>query len=174
MKERLKELLKERAIRKGTFKLSSGGTSDFYVDGKQVTLHPEGAYLTAKLIWEKIKDLKADAIGGLTLGADPIAAAVALISKDEPKPIVGFIVRKETKGHGLQRDIEGLIRPGLKVVIIDDVITKGTSTLKAIEAVKKMACKVVKVVCLLDREEGAAETLKGYDFDPLFKRSDFG
>jgi len=172
-KEELLKLLKERAVKTGEFTLASGGKSNFYVDGKQVTLDPQGSYLLAKVILEKLEGLDVDAIGGLTIGADPIAAAVAITSRDRKKPISGFIVRKEVKKHGLQKEIEGIVKPGWKVVIVDDVITKGTSTAKAIKTVEKMGCKVVKVTCLVDREEGGAQTLKDYDFDPIFKKSEF-
>jgi orotate phosphoribosyltransferase len=171
-KQKLKALLKEKAIRIGEFKLSSGGTSNFYVDGKQVTLHPEGSYLTGKIILEKIKGLKVDFIGGMTLGADPIAASVSLLSKEMSNPIPAFIVRKSQKEHGLKKSIEGIIAPASDVVIVDDVITKGAATLGAIAAVEKIGCRVVKVICLVDRQEGGAEALSKYDFDPIFKKEE--
>jgi orotate phosphoribosyltransferase len=171
-KQRLKQLLKEKAVKTGEFKLSSGGTSNFYVDGKQITCHPEGAFLMAKIILEKIKDCKAEFIGGMTIGSDPIAAAVAVLSKDTPNPIPAFIVRKQQKEHGMKKEIEGLIKPNSNVVVVDDVITKGTATLGAIAAVEKIGCKVVKVICLVDRQEGGEEALSGYDFDPIFKKEE--
>ena len=172
LKEKLKKLLLERAVKSGRFTLSSGKTSDFYIDGKQITLDPEGANLTAQIILEKIKGLPVNAVGGLTLGADPIASAVSVLSAQTNRPLPAFIVRKKTKEHGLQKEIEGIIEPGWKVVIVEDIATTGVSALTAIQAVEKIGCQVVKVICLVDREEGAAEALKDYDFDPIFKRSE--
>lgn len=168
MKEELKKLLKETgAVKTGEFTLSSGKKSNFYVDCRKVTLHPQGAKLIGKIILEKIKGLKVDAIGGLTLGADPITSAVVTLSN-----IPGFIVRKKAKEHGTQQKIEGLIEPGWKVVIVEDVATTGASALQAIEAAEAVGAKVVKVISVVDREEGAAEALKNYDFDPIFKKSE--
>jgi len=168
LKEELKKLLKETgAVKFGEFTLSSGKKSDFYVDCRKVTLHPQGAKLIGKIILEKIKGLKVDAIGGLTLGADPITSTVVALST-----IPGFIVRKKAKEHGTQQRIEGLIEPGWKVVIVEDVATTGASALQAIEAAEAAGAKVIKVISVVDREEGAAESLKNYDFDPIFRRSE--
>lgn len=168
MKEELKKLLKETgAVKTGEFILSSGKKSNFYVDCRKVTLHPQGAKLIGKIVLEKIKGLKVDAIGGLTLGADPITSAVVTLSN-----IAGFIVRKKAKEHGTQQKIEGLIESGWNVVVVEDVATTGTSALQAIEAAEAVGAEVVKVICVVDREEGAAEALKKYDFDPIFKRSE--
>ncbi len=171
-KIRLKKLMKQKAVKTGTFTLSSGKTSDFYVDGKQVTLHPDGAYLIAKIILHKINGLNAKHIGGLTIGADPIAAAVSLLSRETDSPISAFIVRKAQKEHGLKKEIEGIIVPGSDVVIVDDVITTASATLAAIAAVEKIGCKVVKVICLVDRQEGGSEALCEYDFDPIFTKEE--
>ena len=168
MKEELLKLLKQQAaFRSGDFTLSSGKKSDFYVDCRKVTLHPQGARLIAKIILEKIAGLKVDAIGGLTLGADPITSSVVVLS-DLP----GFIVRKKAKEHGTKQRIEGILRPGWSVVIVEDVATTGASALEAIEAAEAAGAKVVKVISVVDREEGAKEALKNYDFDPIFKKSD--
>ena len=169
MKEELKRLLKESgAVKFGDFTLSSGKKSDFYVDCRKVTLHPKGAKLIGKIILDMIKGLKVDAIGGLTLGADPITSAVVTLSD-----IPGFIVRKKEKEHGTKQKIEGLIEPGWKVVIAEDVATTGASALQAIEAVEAVGAKVVKVIAVVDREEGAKEALKNYDFYPILKKSEF-
>ncbi|MFA4966894.1 MAG: orotate phosphoribosyltransferase [Candidatus Margulisiibacteriota bacterium] len=168
MKEELIKLLFELgAVKTGEFVLSSGKKSNLYIDCRRATLHPKGARLIAKIIIEKIKGLKIDSIGGLTLGADPITAAVVALSE-----IPGFIVRKKEKEHGTKQKIEGLIEPGWKVVIVEDVSTSGASALQAIEAVESFGAKVVKVVSVVDREEGAAEALKNYDFDPILRKSD--
>ena len=167
------KLLKENAVKIGDFTLASGKKSNFYFDGKQATCHPHGSFLVATLILEEIKNLKADAIGGLTMGADPIAAVVSVLSRETNKPLPAFMVRKEAKGHGLKKHVEGILEPGWKVIIVDDVITTAGSTLKAIKAVEEIGCKVVKVVALVDREEGGAAALKNYSFVSLFKKSEF-
>ncbi|MFC1568077.1 orotate phosphoribosyltransferase [Candidatus Margulisiibacteriota bacterium] len=168
MTEELKTLLqKTGAVKAGKFTLSSGQKSDFYVDCRKVTLHPQGAKLIGRIILEKIKGQKVDAIGGLTLGADPITAAVVTLSD-----IPGFIVRKKAKEHGTQQKIEGLIEPGWNVVIVEDVATTGASALQAIAAAEAAGARVVKVISVVDREEGAAEALKNYDFDPICTKSE--
>jgi len=168
LKEELIELLKTKeAVKFGDFTLSSGKKSDFYVDCRKITLHPQGARLIAQIILEKIKGSKVDAIGGLTLGADPITSSVVALSD-----IPGFIVRKKEKEHGTRQKIEGIIESGFNVVIVEDVATTGASALQAIEAVEAVGAKVVKVIAVVDREEGAAEALKNYDFDPIIKKSD--
>jgi len=168
LKEELIELLKTKeAVKFGDFTLSSGKKSDFYVDCRKITLHPQGARLIAQIILEKIKGSKVDAIGGLTLGADPITSSVVALSD-----IPGFIVRKKEKEHGTRQKIEGIIESGFNVVIVEDVATTGASALQAIEAVEAIGAKVVKVIAVVDREEGAAEALKNYDFDPIIKKSD--
>jgi orotate phosphoribosyltransferase len=168
VKEELIKVLKETgAVKTGEFTLSSGKKSNFYVDCRKATLHPKGAKLIGKIILEKIRDLKVDAIGGLTLGADPITAAVVTLSD-----IPGFIVRKKAKEHGTQQKIEGLIEKGWNVVIVEDVATTGGSALQAIEAAEAAGAKVVKVISVVDREEGAAKALKKYDFDPICTKSE--
>jgi len=168
MKKELKTLLFETgAVKTGDFTLSSGKKSNIYIDCRKVTLHPKGAKLIGEIILEKIKGLKVDAIGGLTLGADPITSAVVTLSD-----IPGFIVRKKEKEHGTQQKIEGLIDKGWNVVIVEDVSTTGASAMQAIQAVEAIGAKVVKVICVVDREEGSLEILKNYDFDPIFKKSE--
>lgn len=170
-REELLTLLKDKAVKWGKFTLSSGGTSDFYVDGKQITLSPRGAYLVATLILDMLKDEPVEAIGGPTLGADPIVAAVAALSQDTARPLPAFIVRSDQKKHGLQKRIEGILKPGMRVAVVDDVITQGTAVARAIEAVEEAGATVVKVLCLVDREEGGAEALAKYNFTPIFKKS---
>lgn len=168
MLEELKKLFKETgAFKTGEFTLSSGKKSDFYIDCRLLTLHPQGSRLIGKIILEKIKGLKVDSIGGLTLGADPITSSVVVLSD-----IPGFIVRKKEKAHGTQQKIEGHIKAGWSVVVVEDVATTGASALQAIEAVEAIGAKVVKVISVVDREEGAAEMLKKYDFDPIVKKSE--
>jgi len=168
--KRILELLHETgALLYGEFTLASGKKSDHYYDGKQLTLHPEGAYLIGEEILDRLAGIDVDAIGGLVMGAIPIVTAVTLISHKEGTPIPSFIVREEPKGHGTRKKIEGQFREGSKVAIIDDVITLGGSVKKAIEAVEEEGCEVVKVIVIVDRNEGGSERLRkeGYNFEAI-------
>ena len=173
-RERLKELLKKHSLMFGDFTLASGRKSKYYFDSKKTTLLPEGAYLAAREILRTLREhgIRADAIGGLTLGADPIVCPVAALSFLEGPPMRAFIVRKETKDHGTGRRIEGDVAAGSKVVIVDDVVTTAGSTIKAIEAAEAEGHTVVAVICLVDREEGGAAKLAAYPFYPVFRRSE--
>jgi orotate phosphoribosyltransferase len=166
---RLLELFKQHAVLHGEFTLASGAKSSFYFDGRMVTLHPEGAYVVGKRIFELLKDKPVDGVGGPTLGADPIVTAVAVVSHLEGKPIPAFIVRGEAKLHGTQKRIEGHLPRGGRVAIVEDVITSGGSVFGAIEAVEAEGCEVVKVIALLDRHQGGSDELKkrGYDFTAI-------
>jgi len=172
IRSRLLELIK-KSLSKEPVVLSSGRKSTFYIDGKKITLSAEGANLTAKMVL-KYLDKDIDSIGGLTMGADPIVGAVAAISFETGKPIDAFIVRKEPKKHGLMKQIEGPLKENSRVAIIDDVTTTGDSLLKAIDAVESLKCKVVKVITLVDRLEGAKEALekRGYRLEPIFTKHD--
>ena len=142
---RLKEIIKEKSYEKRKVVLSSGLESDFYFDGKQTTLHAEGAYLTGKLFFEAIKDIQeVEGVGGLTLGADPIATATSVASYLAGRPIPAFIIRKEPKGHGTGAWLEGRknFRPGSPVVIVEDVVTSGGSSLKAIRRAEEEGLRV--------------------------------
>ena len=179
-RERLIELLRQRAVRRGRFVLSSGKESDFYLDSKQVTLHAEGLALVGRLFWSAIAALpeRPVAAGGLTLGADPLAAAVALASHAAGAPIDAFIVRKEPKGHGTGAFLEGTqaLSPGAAVVVLEDVITTGASTLRAIERCRTVGLRVVGVVALIDREEdaglAAVEAVAGAPVIAICKKSE--
>jgi orotate phosphoribosyltransferase len=156
MKARLKQLILQHAFQfseNAAFKLVSGGTSQFYFNCKKVTLDPEGLYLVGNLILQAIRDLEVQAIGGLTLGADPIANAVAYSSWIHRQPIQSFVVRKKQKEHGTASLIEGKVRPGDRVVVVDDVVTTGGSTLQAIAACREAQLDVARVVVLVDRQE---------------------
>ncbi len=169
LKNELLKLIKEKAVQRGERTLASGKKSDFYIDGKQVTLDPQGLLVIGKLILHMVGAAKADAIGGPTLGADPIAAAVSLLSSSSGRPIPAFIVRKEAKKHGMQKMIEGpAIKAGMRIVMVEDVITTGGSVLKAIQEVEALGAHVVKVVCLVDRNEGADQVLAQYNYSPIF------
>ena len=152
---RLLDLLARDSFRLGEFKLSSGGTSDYYVDCRTITLSAEGALLTARVFLEELRQLepRPEAVGGLTLGADPIVVGVALESARTGAPIDGFLVRKAEKTHGAGRRIEGRIRAGMKVAIVDDVCTTAASTVQAIEAAWEAELDVIAVRCLVEREE---------------------
>jgi len=173
-REQLRLLLKGESLIFGDFTLVSGKKSTFYFDSKRTTLLPDGAWLTAREILRLIRErgIEADAIGGLTLGADPIVCPVAALSHAEGPKLRAFIVRKETKEHGTGRRIEGNLPKGSRVIIVDDVVTTAGSTLKAIEAAEAEGHTVVAVICLVDREEGGAAKLAAYPFYPVFRRSD--
>lgn len=174
--ERLLELVKENSFLYGDFTLSSGLKSSYYFDGRLTTLWPEGSYLVGKTVFDMVKDAGIDSIGGPTMGADPMVAAVALVSYLEGQPIPAFMVRTQPKKHGAQRHIEGHLLPGGTVAIVDDVITTGGSIFRAIEAVEAEECRVGWVVVLLDRNQGGADELhrRGYNFAALLSADEKG
>ena len=159
--QQLLALLARLSFRLGHFKLSSGGESDYYVDCRTTTLHAEGGRLTGHAILDLLEEhgIEAEAVGGLTLGADPIVSNVATASawRAQTKPAApllhGFLVRKAEKAHGTGRRIEGFNREGARVVIVDDVCTTGASTINAIEAAREAGMIVAAIVCLVEREE---------------------
>lgn len=180
IRERLLEILLERSFKTGSFTLASGRTSDYYIDCRTTTLHPEGANIIAELFVEHIKlrmeetGEKVDSVGGLTLGADPIIGALISKSHERGIPLRGFIVRKEAKGHGRGKLVEGCLAEGDAVIIIEDVVTTGGSAFKAISAVEDAGARVLEVIAVVDREEGGREALaeKGYGLYSLFSTSD--
>lgn len=162
-KDRLLELLLLKSFQyreEPPFVLASGKTSPYYVNCKAVTLSPEGLTLVGALGYELLRGLDLTAVGGLTLGADPIACGIAQHSFGRSRPLSAFVVRKEAKGHGLQRFLEGELEPGCKVAVIDDVITTGGSTLTAIERIRAAGHTVEHAVILVDREEGGREAIE--------------
>ncbi|MGH9377833.1 MAG: orotate phosphoribosyltransferase [Terriglobia bacterium] len=171
-RELLKGLLRRKSLVRGEFTLSSGLKSNYYLDCKLTTLDPEGSVLVGYSILELLEreGIQADAIGGPTIGADPIVTAVAAVSYLEKKRLPAFLVRKERKEHGRERQIEGLdLKEGSKVVIVDEVCTTGKSTLDALTAVEGAGLRVLAVVSLVDREEGGSERLrKTYQYYPVF------
>lgn len=175
-RQQLKKILREKSYRQGVFKLSSGKESDFYIDGKQTTLSAEGAYLCGKLLFELIRrqPVKIEAVGGMTLGADPIVTAVSLVSYLEKAPIPAFIVRKESKKHGTEAYLEGQsnLPDQATVALVEDVVTTGGTLLKVIERVEAQGYKVGLVATIVDRLEGGAEALaaKGYRLEAIFDR----
>lgn len=177
LKDRLKSLILERSLKiadEPIFRLSSGKQSRYYIDLKQITLDPQGAYLVGKLMYEAIKPLSPDGAGGLTLGADPIAYSVAFVSYMDGNPIKPFVVRKEKKGHGLGRQVEGLLKPGEKVVVLEDVVTTASSSLKAVKACREEGLDVLGVFAIVDREEGGKENVnrEGLELYSLFRLSE--
>ncbi len=162
-RERLKELIKERSLKvaeKPVFKLSSGKMSKYYVDLKQITFLPEGMYLIGKLMYEMIKPFSPSAVGGLTLGADPISYSVAFVSMLDGDPIKPFVVRKEPKGHGTGKQIEGILSRGERVAVVEDVVTTAGSSLKAVRACKEFGLDVIGIFAVVDREEGGRENIE--------------
>lgn len=175
-RQRLFAILKKNAFFKEKIILSSGKESDYYLDARRVTLSAEGAYLCAKIILDMVKNDKFDAIGGPTLGADPMVGALGVISFQAGKPVNTFIVRKAPKAHGKQQQIEGpLIPDGGTVILIDDVATTGKAFVESIEVLKKMGIKVKKCVCIIDRNEGGREAVKaqGSELVSIFKAEEF-
>jgi len=172
---RLRQLLLERSIRFGDFTLSSGAKSKYYADVRQTSLHPEGALLIAKLMDPILIEYGVKAIGGLTLGADPIVGATIAWTELQGRGLLGFLVRKEQKTHGTGNKIEGPFDKSLPAAIVDDVITKGGSALTAYQAVKDAGGDVRVVACVVDRCEGGAEQFAalGVPFRSIFTIQEF-
>jgi orotate phosphoribosyltransferase len=169
---RLQQILKAESIRHGHFVLASGRTSSYYLDCRRTTLHPEGAFLVGSLVFEAIirRGWDARAVGGLTLGADPIATATAVVSFQAGKPLSAFLVRKESKQHGTGQRIEGAPPAGTRVVLVEDVITSGGSALVAHDACLEAGLEAVGCIAVVDREEGgrAAIEARGLPVETLF------
>ena len=169
MNEELLDLLKKYAYKKGEFTLSSGKTSEHYVNCKPVTLTGRGLTLTSLLM---LKELDAGIVGGLTLGADPLVSGVSLVSALDGRMVNALIVRKEPKGHGTQAWIEGLLpSKGTRVTVLEDVVTSGGSAIKAAEKLRDAGYEVKRVVAIVDRQEGGEEAMKeeGLELRSLFK-----
>ncbi|HZJ65056.1 MAG TPA: orotate phosphoribosyltransferase [Kofleriaceae bacterium] len=176
-RDRLLELLRRDAFQEREVVLSSGRTSNFYIDCKQVSLDAEGACLIGELFHQVIEQVAPDAVavGGLTLGADPLATATSLVSFQRGRPRAAFIVRKEPKGHGTNQWLETTkLAPGARVVVLEDVVTTGASTLKAIERVRLAGLEVAHAIGLVDRLEGGREAVTvETPLTTLFTRRDF-
>jgi orotate phosphoribosyltransferase len=175
---RLIELLRRDALKTGQFTLASGRTSHYYVDGRRVTLSAEGAAVIAEGVLGILATRpEVAAVGGLTMGADPIVGAVLALAPSRARAgLRGFLVRKEAKGHGTGKLVEGPLEPGATVAIVDDVATTGGSSLKAVEAVEALGCRVACVIAVLDRLEGAGAAFeaRGLDFYALTTIEDLG
>src|ERR687885_229770 len=166
----LLDLFCQQAYKEGDFVLSSGQRSSYYINGKQVTLHPQGALAIGRLLLSLLP-LDTEAVAGLTLGADPIVSAVSVVSAYENRPIPALIVRKESKGHGTMSYIEGPSLPvGAKVVVLEDVVTTGQSAMKAVERLRDAGYSVEQVIALVDRQQGGAEFYHsvGLKFEAVF------
>ncbi len=176
-RRRFLALLKEKSYERRKVILSSGRESDFYIDCKQATLDAEGAVLTGRLFCAMLEQgERPKAVGGITLGADPIVTAVSLTSALRGWPVPAFIIRKEPKKHGTAQWIEGTknLSPGMRVAILEDVLTTGASTLRAIERAVGSGLVVARVLCLVDRNEGGADAVMkaGYRVEPMFLKED--
>jgi orotate phosphoribosyltransferase len=173
----LLQLIKERSFRRGTFRLASGDTSSYYIDGRMTVVHSRGARLIGEIIYERTKDLDVHAIGGLEVGAVPLAAAAVMAYDLHGREMEGFWVRDKVKDHGTQKLVEGNLKPRSRVVIVDDVVTRGSSVIKAAKAVRDLECEVVLVLTLVDRLVGAAELFREHhitDYRPVFTVRDLG
>lgn len=172
----LQSFVQAHAVVQGNVTLSSGLRSDYYIDGKSILSSPEGLSLVAEAILAELENYEVYAIGGLEIGAISIAAAVSMMSKDKPRPLPNFFVRKDAKKHGSMKQIEGFLPEGKPVAIVDDVITTGGSVIKAIDAVKEVGCQVPVAIAIVDREAGAREALESrhIEFCPLMSISNLG
>jgi orotate phosphoribosyltransferase len=177
LKSRLKELLLEKSYEKRDVVLASGQKSDFYFDGKQTSLHPEGAYLLGEIFLTMIQSLpvKIAAVGGPTLGADPLVTAVSLTSFLKKAPIPAFIIRKEPKKHGTGQWLEGIknLKSGDRIVVLEDVVTSGKSSLDAVSRAREFGLDVYGILAVIDREQGGAAAIQaaGLAFDSIFTKT---
>src|SRR5438552_2353444 len=155
----LLNVFKSRAFSFGDFTLASGKKSSYYVNSKKAIFNGEVVNLLSEVLWEMTKDLQIDAAGGLEVGAIPMAAVMAQRYAMHAKPLEGFFVRKQAKEHGAKERVEGVLKPGMRVAVLDDVLTTGGSVLQAIEEIEKVGAIIVAVVCIVDRMEGARAAL---------------
>jgi orotate phosphoribosyltransferase len=174
--QQLLALLKERSFKRGTFRLASGQTSSYYIDGKMSQVFSAGAYLMGEVIYEHTRDLPIEAIGGLEVGAVPLTAAAVIAYHDHGRVMEGFWVRDKVKDHGTKKMVEGRLQPGARVAIVEDVATSGGSALKAIDEVQALGCQVTLVLTIVDRLQGAAEKFqqRGLPYKSVFTIRDFG
>lgn len=174
-KERLSKILRQNSVLRGKFTLASGKESDYYIDARLTTLHPEGVYLIGEIFLEEIKKYsEVNAVGGPTMGADPIVGSLLYASHRNNYPLRGFLVRKQEKDHGTGKLIEGNLKSGDRAVIVEDVVTTGGSVLRAIDAVRHIGAEVSRVMVIVDREEGVDKRFAnmGIDFYSIFTISE--
>ena len=170
--EKILEIAKKLgALAFDEFQLTAGGTSSYYFDGRLLTLDPEGAYHVSRAFLPLLKECNAEAVAGPAVAAVPIVSAIAVTSFTEGHPIPALIVRQEAKEHGTKRAIEGTLKPGARVVVVDDTCSTGGSLVHAIDAVEAAGCRVVRVICILDRHMGGSDEIRrrGYDFVALLE-----
>ena len=176
-KKRLLKILKNLSYEEGDFTLVSGKKSTFYIDCKETTLNPEGMYLVGHLMYNAVRQIPgAQAVGGVSIGGDPLVCATVMVSYAASDPIAGFLIRKEPKGHGTGAWLEGRknFHPGARVVIVEDVVTTGGSSIKAVRRAEEEGLKVLGIVTLVDREEGGRENIEkeGYWLRSIFTKSE--
>jgi orotate phosphoribosyltransferase len=175
--QQLLQLLRERSFQRGTFRLASGATSSYYIDGRTSAVFSQGAFLIGRVLFERTEGLGVDAIGGMEVGAVPLTAATVVHYHLNGRAMEGFWVRDRAKAHGTRKLIEGAaLRPGSRALVLDDVVTTGGSAVKAVEAVREAGCQVVQVLALVDRLQGAAAAFRelGVEFRSVFTIRDFG
>ena len=175
-RKRLMELVRAHALQFGEFRLASGKMATYYVDCRKLTLTAEGAVQVAAGMLERLAEIRPDAVGGMAIGADPITAAIITLAGVRGESLKGFIVRKEAKAHGTGRDVEGPVLPGDRVVVVEDVVTTGGSSIQAIGKLRAAGIEVEKVLAILDRQAGGREAFaaEGVAFESLFTIADFG
>ena len=174
-RQRLLSIIHRASLLQGReFRLTSGRSSNFFIDLKRTMLDPEGAWLLADLLFDKIKAEDVDCIGGMATGAIPIVAVLCMRSWPD-KPIKGFFVRREAKGHGTDQRVDGLLDQGSRVILFEDVTTTGSSVMQAVDQTRRFQCTILKVIAVVDRLEGAEENFRqaGITFEALFTRRDF-
>jgi orotate phosphoribosyltransferase len=174
-KQKLLAIISQASLLRGReFRLTSGRSSSFFFDLKKTMLDPEGASLLADLLFDKIRGEDVDCIGGMETGAIPIVATLCMRSWPE-KPIKGFFIRKDPKGHGTDQRVDGLLEAGSRVILFEDVTTTGGSAMRAVDQVRQLQCTVIKVISVVDRLEGAEDNFRqsGIRFEALFNRRDF-
>ena len=171
---KLMALIRNRALRHGDVTLASGEQSDFYIDGRMIAVCPEGAYRIGEVLFEETKDIEFDAMGGLAVGAVPMITSFVTSCFHRERDVEGFFVRAEAKSHGTKKLVEGRLKQGDRVIIVDDVVTSGGSVMKAIRAAEDVGARVVLVLSIVDRDRGAAEMFAshGYAYRSVFTKQD--
>lgn len=173
-RSRLRDLFRERAVSLGRFKLASGKESTYYVNSKKAIFNGEAAWLLGDILCQMTRGLNIQAIGGLEVGAIPMGVAAALRCHEEGRHVEAFFVRKQAKDHGSKERVEGLVRKGDRVALVDDVLTTGESAAQAAAAIEELGAQIAVIICIVDRLEGARERLSRYEFRPIFTIRDFG
>jgi orotate phosphoribosyltransferase len=168
------ELFKSRAVFFGNFTLASGKQSTYYINSKKAIFNAEALWLLGEVIYQMTRTMNLQALGGPEVGAIPMATAAAMRYHEHGQSIEAFYVRKQAKGHGSKEMVEGIVRPGDQVAIVEDVLTTGGSVLQAMREVERLDARIAAVICIVDRLEGAREALGHYNFLPIFTIRDFG